>query len=102
MIFVCRIDGTQLGEFSEREFNARIKKGEFGPDDHFYWCEGMPDWRPVSEYRTLARTQRISVRPPMERTIKIERATDADSADSKAGTKPIGSRLLDRLRRKKL
>jgi hypothetical protein len=101
-IFVCRIDGTQVGEFSEREFQAKLGKGEFPADDYYYWYEGMPDWRPLSQYRSLARTQRISLAPPMQRTMKIERASSDASAEAEVKTKPITSRFFDRLRRKKV
>jgi hypothetical protein len=67
---VCRIDGTSLGEFSEEEFNRKVLTGEM--KEHFYWHDGMADWKPVAEYKILAKTQRISFTPPPRTTVKID------------------------------
>lgn len=101
MIFVCRIDGTQLGEFTETEFQTKISRGEFAADDH-YWREGMPDWRPVSQYRLLAKTQRITFTPPTKRTMKLEPTSMTVSEQAQKNEKPLLARLLDRLRGRKL
>ncbi|GEM_PF-6167613 len=95
MIFhVCRIDGTSLGEFREEEFNRRILAGELKED--FYWHEGMSDWKPVAQYRILAKTQRISFAPPPRTTVKI----DMNISPSPPEKKSAMARLLDRIRRK--
>jgi hypothetical protein len=70
MIFhVCRVDGSSLGELSEDEFNRRVLAGELKED--FFWHEGMADWKPVADYKILAKTQRISFAPPRT-TVKID------------------------------
>ena len=96
---VCDINGTSLGEFSEPEFNGKVLNGELR--DNFYWCAGMSDWRPVSEYRVLAKTQRISFAPPMRTTTKIDMniAPPESERAGKPGT-PL-SRLLDHIRGRK-
>ena len=95
----CAADGTKLGELSESEFQQKISAGELRPE-HFYWHEGMADWKPISEYRLLAKTQRISFHPPTRKTVKIN--MDAQVKSSKAGSRKNSlSRLLDRIRGKK-
>jgi hypothetical protein len=70
IIHVCASDGTDVGQFEENDFRDNLFAGRF-PADSFYWHEGMEDWRPAAEYRSLAKTQRISFTPPMVRTVKI-------------------------------
>ena len=70
-IHVCAADGQQIGEFGEEDFRENIFANRF-PADAFYWHEGMADWRAITEYRALAKTQRISFAPPMRRTMKID------------------------------
>ena len=71
IIHVCASDGERIGEFEENDFRDKLFGGHF-PADSYYWHEGMEDWRPVAEYRSLAKTQRISFAPPLRRTVKIE------------------------------
>ena len=99
MVFVCHIDGTQVGEFPEPEFHKKVMAGEFGADDH-YWHEGMSDWRPISDYRPLAKTQRISFAPPPRPTVQIKTAS-AEGMQNAAKRKLSLGHLLDRLRRRK-
>ena len=96
--FVCRIDGTQVGEFGEEEFRDKVFGRQIKADD-YYWHEGMADWRPVAEYRALAKTQRISFAPPVRPTIKIDTSAAAVQQPPKK-TNPI-SKLIDRMRRRK-
>ena len=63
-VHVCWSDGQRLGEFEEAEFRDKIFAGELQPDNFFYWHEGMADWKPISQYRALAKTQRIVTAPP--------------------------------------
>ena len=60
-----------IGEFEEQDF-IQACFGARLPPDCYYWHEGMADWKPISEYRALAKTQRISFAPPMRRTMKID------------------------------
>ena len=60
IVHVCHNDGAPAGEFPEADFRDKIFAGELAPD-YFYWYEGMEDWKPISEYRALARTQRIEI-----------------------------------------
>jgi hypothetical protein len=69
-IHVCASDGQRIGEFEENDFRDNLFAGCF-PADSYYWHEGMEDWRPVADYRSLAKTQRISFAPPVRRTVKI-------------------------------
>jgi hypothetical protein len=92
------VDGTKLGEFSEPEFQAKLFAGELSSAD-YYWHEGMPDWKPISEYRLLAKTQKISFAPPMRATVKIDMdAASRPDLPSRA-TKPQNflSRLIRRM-----
>ena len=90
---VCRVDGSSLGEFSEEEFNRKVLAGELKED--FYWREGMNDWRAVSQYPVLAKTQRISFAPPPPRTtVKIDMNIPAPPEKKKGAM----SRLLNRIR----
>jgi GYF domain 2 len=95
----CRADGTKLGEFGEPDFQAKVFAGELTPAD-YYWHEGMPDWKPISEYRLLAKTQKISFAPPMRATVKIDMDHTA-SSQQPARKSNLVSRFLDRLRRRK-
>ena len=65
-IHVCHSDGATVGEFSEPVFREKISSGELHSDD-FYWHEGMADWKPIKEYRTIAKTQKITIAPPPSR-----------------------------------
>jgi len=98
IFFVCRIDGTEIGQFEEAEFRDKVFSRQIKAQD-YYWHEGMADWRPVSDYRALAKTQRISFAPPMRPTIKIE---PPQVTSSSQGTKPenVVSRFWNRIRRK--
>lgn len=71
IIHVCASDGERIGEFEENDFRENLFGKSF-PADSYYWHEGMEDWRPVVDYRSLAKTQRISFAPPMRRTAKID------------------------------
>jgi hypothetical protein len=51
MIFhACKADGASIGQFEEADFREKISRGELLPG-HYYWCEGMADWKPISEYK---------------------------------------------------
>jgi hypothetical protein len=82
-IHVCGSDGQRIGEFEENDFREKLFGRQF-PGDSYYWHEGMEDWRPVAEYRSLAKTQRISFAPPMRRTVKI----NMDPKPAKAEKQP--------------
>jgi hypothetical protein len=97
IFFVCRIDGTQVGEFEEAEFRERVFARTIAAND-YYWHEGIADWRPVSEYRALAKTQKISFAPPVRPTVKID---VNQPAVVPSPPKNIVSRFLDRIRRRK-
>jgi hypothetical protein len=94
----CKVDGTKLGEFSEPEFQARLFAGELTASD-YYWHEGMPDWKPISEYRVLAKTQKISFAPPMRATVKIDMEAASRSDLPPPASKPQSflSRLIRRI-----
>jgi hypothetical protein len=94
--FVCRIDGSQLGEFTESEFQAKVSAHELTAED-YYWHDGMPDWRPISDYRLLAKTQRISFVPPMRTTVKISTVPPPEPKPRPKGL----TKLLERIRIKK-
>jgi uncharacterized protein DUF4339 len=96
-IHVCGSDGQPVGEFEEADFRDKIFANALLPDS-YYWHDGMEDWRPISQYRALAKTQRMTFEPPPTRTIKI----DMDAANaSHQSSKPPGfvARLWSRLRR---
>jgi hypothetical protein len=77
-VHVCGSDGQPIGQFEEADFRDKIFAGELLTDS-YYWHEGMTDWKPLSEYRALAKTQRISFTPPVRRTIRI--ATETAQTD---------------------
>jgi hypothetical protein len=62
-IHVCQNDGATVGEFNESVFYDKISSGELKSDD-FYWYEGMADWKPITEYRAIPKTQKIAIAPP--------------------------------------
>jgi hypothetical protein len=97
----CGTDGTNLGEFSESEFRQKVASGELRMEN-YYWHEGMPDWRPIADYRLIADTQRISFHPPLRRTVKIDMDAQAQNS-GEASAKSAGpmSRLRDRIRPRK-
>lgn len=41
-------DGQQLGVFSESQIREKLINGTYQPTDSA-WCEGMADWKPLSE-----------------------------------------------------
>ena len=64
MIFhACRADGASIGQFEEADFREKIVRGELHPG-HYYWCEGMPDWKPISEYRPPGKVTKILEKIP--------------------------------------
>ena len=66
-IYVCR-DGQDIGSWLEPEFRELILQGELLPTDYYY-CQGMADWKLVSEYRLTAKTTVIKIAPPPSRPI---------------------------------
>jgi uncharacterized protein DUF4339 len=70
IVHVCASDGQSIGEFEEQDFRDNLFAGRLPPESH-YWHEGMEDWRPIADYRALAKTQRISFAPPIRRTTRI-------------------------------
>ena len=72
-----------IGEFEEPDFIDASLSGRL-PSDCYYWHESMADWKPIAEYRALAKTQRISFAPPMTRTVRI----DMDSIEAPQVSKP--------------
>lgn len=90
---VCRVDGSSLGEFSEDEFNRKVLSGELKKD--FYWRDGMSDWKPVADYKILAKTQRISLAPPRPATTKI----DINISPVPEKKKSALAKLLDKIRK---
>ena len=70
-IHVCHSDGATVGEFSESVFRDKISSGELRSED-FYWHEGMVDWKPITEYRAIAKTQKIAIAPPPSRPFEAE------------------------------
>jgi hypothetical protein len=65
-IHVCHSDGATVGEFSESVFRDKISSGELRSED-FYWHEGIADWKPITEYRAIPKTQKIAIAPPPSR-----------------------------------
>ena len=98
IIHVCGSDGQSVGEFEEADFRDKLFAGAILADS-YYWHEGMEDWRPISEYRALAKTQRISFAPPMARTIKIDPNSASQPTIHPQPAKPKGSvaRLWQRM-----
>ena len=89
-IHACGSDGQIIGEFEEQAFLDAVANGRLPPDG-YYWHEGMPDWKPLSEYRALAKTQRISFAPPPKpKTVLI----DMDSADQGSQARPAKSQTF--------
>jgi GYF domain 2 len=89
IIHVCASDGQQIGEFGEEDFRENLFANRFAADA-FYWHEGMADWAPISNYRALAKTQRISFAPPMRRTVRIDMDSVADNKGP-VQTRPPGT-----------
>jgi hypothetical protein len=59
MIFhACTADGASIGQFEEADFRAKVLRHELQPDC-YYWCEGMTDWKLISEYRPPGRITTI-------------------------------------------
>jgi hypothetical protein len=68
MIFhACRADGASIGQFEGADFREKIHRGELQPD-HYYWREGMADWKPISEYRPPGRVTKILGSIPTRRS----------------------------------
>jgi hypothetical protein len=89
IIHVCAGDGQSIGEFEENDFRDNFLAGRFPADSH-YWHEGMEDWGPVTSYRALAKTQRISFAAPRPRTVKIDMDAVSKSDIRPASAKAAG------------
>lgn len=63
-VYVSR-DGQEIGNWPEAEFRDLVFRSEILPTDH-YFIEGMPDWKPVSEYRAKPRTTLIAMAPNLK------------------------------------
>jgi hypothetical protein len=87
-----------IGEFEEQDFIEASSCGRL-PSDCYYWQEGMEDWKPIAEYRALAKTQRISFVPPMKRTVRIDMNAlgEADAKLQPAKTENVLARFWKRL-----
>jgi hypothetical protein len=48
-----------IGRFEEADFREKINRGELPAAQYSYWHEGMPGWKPVSEYRPPGRVTTI-------------------------------------------
>jgi hypothetical protein len=81
-----------VGQFLEADFRDKIFAGEL-TSDQFYWYEGMQDWKPISQYRALARTQRIEF--DAEPAVVLEEAP-VESAKRETGL----ARLLQQIKSK--
>jgi hypothetical protein len=70
MIFhAWKADGAPIGQFDEADFREKVRRGNLQPD-HYYWCEGMIDWKPISEYRPPGRMTRIIAELPTRKRAK--------------------------------
>jgi hypothetical protein len=101
-IHVCGSDGQRIGEFGEAEFRDKIFASALHPES-YYWHEGMTDWKPISEYRALAKTQRISFAPPPRPTVRIN-VDVGDTAQAKADTskgRSVIARFWQRITKKR-
>ena len=56
-------DGTQLGTFSLDQLKADLANGKLQPSD-MAWCEGMDDWKPLSEVLAAATPISSAPTPP--------------------------------------
>lgn len=45
--YVTRPGGDKIGPMSLEEIQAKCNKGEL-TSDYLIWCDGMPDWKPIS------------------------------------------------------
>ena len=84
IVHVCASNGEPIGQFEENDFRDNLLAGRFPAGSH-YWHHGMEDWRPIDDYRALAKTQRISFAPPRRRTIKIDMGSLPRSDAPKTG-----------------
>jgi GYF domain 2 len=83
-----------VGEFEEPEFRDKFLSGALHPDC-YYWHEGMADWSPISDYRAVAKTQKISFTPPVSPTVRIVMDQPASGT---ASPRPIATRFLLKLK----
>lgn len=56
-------DGTQLGTFSLDQLKADLAQGKLRPTD-MAWCEGMDDWKPLSDVLSAATAETTAPTPP--------------------------------------
>lgn len=56
-------DGTQLGTFSLDQLKADLAQGKLRPTD-MAWCEGMDDWKPLSDVLSAAAPEPAPPTPP--------------------------------------
>jgi len=62
------INGQRTGPFNSSEVDQRIKLNELDPRQYQFWYEGLPDWRPLSEYvamQSASPTTSLSPVPPI-------------------------------------
>ncbi len=48
-----------IGKFEEADFREKMQRGELPAGQYRYWHEGMPEWKPISEYRPPGRVTTI-------------------------------------------
>jgi hypothetical protein len=82
MIIWINRAGQQLGTFTLEEVQRRLEQGQFVPTD-LAWQEGMPTWKPLSEFPG------VTIPPPLERSepdqplpVIVPRSDDSGAASS--------------------
>jgi|ERR1041384_5025451 hypothetical protein len=74
IVQVCRADGVVIGKFEEADFQKKIERGELPAGQYSYWHDGMPDWKPISEYKPPGRVTKILGGIPTREMMRAELA----------------------------
>jgi hypothetical protein len=74
IIHVCKEDGVSVGQFEELDFRNHLLHGELQSND-YYWCDGMADWKPISEYRAPGKVTTILESIPTREMKRAELAS---------------------------
>ncbi len=73
-------NGEKYGPYSEANVRQWMAEGKFAPDA-FAWCEGMPDWVPLSRFFATA-ANASSRRPPPPPSFRPESGSHSDESFS--------------------
>jgi hypothetical protein len=90
--FYVAQEGRETFELNETDFREKVFSGEISPMDD-YFCEGMKEWRPVSEYRRFGTLGERPVPVKPSKIVELQ-ARNVITIDAQSGLGFLGSIIL--------